>query len=107
MLPYYLAKTLSDLQLSWGVPTLFAASVYWTVGFRPTAWAFVVYMVSVFSTITSAQTTGLIFSTSMSDSTFAGSVTFVLWLLIMLVGGFYMPADSIPAAVSLACHPHT
>ncbi|KAG5177382.1 ATP-binding cassette superfamily [Tribonema minus] len=97
--PYFLAKSFSDMALYVLFPAIYATLVYWCVGLRPSASAFVVYLVIFLSEIMAAQSVGMLISAAIKDFAAAQSFSFVLVLVIMLFGGFYVNNDRIPQGI--------
>ncbi|CAN0031490.1 unnamed protein product, partial [Choristocarpus tenellus] len=60
--PYFLAKSFSDIALYTTVPLLFATVVYWTVGLRPEASAFVLFLLFFLGQVVVGQSLGLFIS---------------------------------------------
>ncbi|CAN0193610.1 unnamed protein product [Discosporangium mesarthrocarpum] len=98
--PYFLAKSLSDVGLYTVVPMLFATVVYWAVGLRPEPGAFFIFLVIFMGEVIVGQSLGLFMSAAIEDVFTAQSLSFVLILLLMLFGGFYVNNERIPEGIS-------
>jgi ABC-type multidrug transport system ATPase subunit len=59
VLPYFLAKTSSDMTNNVLLPVLYGCLVYWTAGFRPSAENFFKFLLAFYLTLSTAQSMGL------------------------------------------------
>lgn len=92
---FYFARTLSDVPMEVTVPSLFIIIVYFAAGLRLTAWAFFANWAAVMLTLLMAQSLGLLIGATVMAPKTAQTVTTVVNLTMMLVGGFYV--TNIPA----------
>jgi len=96
---YFLAKSCSDIWPTFVFPLLYATIVYWAVGLRPEASSFFIYLCIFETVIITAQSLGLLLSSVVSEIPVVNSISFVLILLLMLFGGFYVQNNRIPIFV--------
>jgi ABC-type multidrug transport system permease subunit len=90
---------MSDFFLTILLPFLYGTCIYWCVGLRPEASAFFVFQVIFLSAILSAQSIGMLLSAAIPDFAAASSLSFVLVLLLMLFGGYYVDNSRIPPGI--------
>ncbi|CAM9433378.1 unnamed protein product [Ascophyllum nodosum] len=83
--PYFLAKSTSDLGIYTLAPILYATVIYWSVGLRPEAGAFFIFLLLFMGEVKGAEP-WLLISTAISDVFTAQSFSFVLVLGLMLFG---------------------
>mmetsp|Transcript_13317 Transcript_13317/g.28893 ORF Transcript_13317/g.28893 Transcript_13317/m.28893 type:complete len:187 (-) Transcript_13317:473-1033(-) len=95
VLPYFIAMTLSDMINSVALPTLYGIIVYWICNLRPTASAFFTFVLTLYLTISAAQSTGLFLSVLIPNTAVALMLAPLLTICLMIIGGFYMPFDLI------------
>lgn len=96
MLPYYTAKTLSDMTVTTLLPMLNVLIAYWLINLRPTAKAFFTFLTIFYLLFSCAQSLGLLLSVAISNMQVALLVAPVLTLLMIVVGGFYIPLNNFP-----------
>ena len=87
---FYFARTLSDVPMEVTIPSLFIIIVYFAAGLRLTAWAFFANWAAVMLTLLVAQSFGLLIGATVMVPKTAQTVTAVIMLTMMLVGGFYV-----------------
>mmetsp|Transcript_36097 Transcript_36097/g.66159 ORF Transcript_36097/g.66159 Transcript_36097/m.66159 type:complete len:684 (-) Transcript_36097:150-2201(-) len=102
VLPYFIAKTLSDMVNSVVLPTFYGIVVYWICNLRPTASSFFTFVLTLYLTISAAQSTGLFLSVAIPNMAVALMLAPFLTLCFMILGGFYIPYDSIHPALAWA-----
>ncbi|KAL7539285.1 hypothetical protein ACHAXR_012568 [Thalassiosira sp. AJA248-18] len=95
VLPYFIAMTLSDMMNSVALPTLYGIIVYWVCNLRSTAPAFFTFTLTLYLTISAAQSTGLFLSVLIPNTAVALMLAPLLTICLMIIGGFYMPLDLI------------
>lgn len=102
VLPFFIAKTLSDMTNNVLLPTLYGAFVYWTVNLRPTAGAFFMFVLSFYLSIATAQSMGLFLSIAIPNMQFAMILAPAITLFFMILGGFYIPIANIHVGIRWA-----
>jgi ABC-type multidrug transport system permease subunit len=102
VLSYFLAKTLADMVNSVALPVCYGMAVYWICGYRATAEAFFTFILILYLTLSASQSTGLFLSIAINNMTIALMLAPFLTLCLMILGGFYIPYDSIHPALSWA-----
>lgn len=102
VLSYFLAKTLADMVNSVALPVCYGMAVYWICGYRAMAEAFFTFILILYLTLSASQSTGLFLSIAINNMTIALMLAPFLTLCLMILGGFYIPYDSIHPALSWA-----
>lgn len=87
---YYWARVGADLPLELALPSLFVVIIYWLGGLRWTAAAFFSNWAAMMLIVTLAQSWGLLIGGVCMDPKQAQTVTTVIMLTFLLVGGFYV-----------------
>ena len=96
VLPYFLAKSLSDGVAIFVLPMLYSSLIYWTTGLRQDAAAFCRYLVLALALVTAAHSYGLLMSVAFRTVALANTVALVIILLLLIFAGFYMELDQLP-----------
>mmetsp|Transcript_10082 Transcript_10082/g.15181 ORF Transcript_10082/g.15181 Transcript_10082/m.15181 type:complete len:661 (+) Transcript_10082:84-2066(+) len=94
--PYFLSKSFSDIYLYIVFPSIYGIMVYFSAGLNGDAEAVFIFLGLFLMQILTAQSLGMLISAWIKDLALAQSFSFVLVLLIMLFGGFYVNNDNIP-----------
>ena len=102
VLPYFLAKTAADMINSVALPVFYGCVVYWICGFLGTAKAFFTFALILYLTISAAHSTGLFLSIAIPNFSVALLLAPFLTLSLIILGGFYIPYESIHPALSWA-----
>mmetsp|Transcript_8039 Transcript_8039/g.16155 ORF Transcript_8039/g.16155 Transcript_8039/m.16155 type:complete len:689 (+) Transcript_8039:164-2230(+) len=102
VLPYFIAKTLADMMNSVALPVLYGSVVYWICNLRSTAAAFFTFVLTLYLTISAAQSTGLFLSIAIPNFSIALLLAPLITICLIILGGFYIPYDSISPALSWA-----
>ena len=92
VLPYFLAKTASDMTNNVLLPCINAGIVYWMSNLRPTA--FFPFLLTFYLTLSTAQSMGLFFSIAIPNMSIALMIAPAITLFFMIMGGFYIPFDN-------------
>ena len=92
VLPYFLAKTASDMTNNVLLPCINAIVVYWMSNLRPTA--FFPFLLTFYLTLSTAQSMGLFFSIAIPNMSIALMIAPAITLFFMIMGGFYIPFDN-------------
>ena len=95
-LPLYLAKALSDIP--WRLPSAIIQGLiaYWLVGLNPSAGRFGLFLLQIVLLSNSSQALGLIVSALAPNAAVAGALGPFFTIVLLLFGGFYINAESIP-----------
>lgn len=99
VLPYFLAKTASDMSTSVLLPCVNASVVYWVANLRPTGRAFIQFLLAFYLTLSTAQSMGLFISISIPNMSMALLIAPAVTLFFMIMGGFYVPLQSMTPLV--------
>ena len=96
VLPYFVAKILSDLPSFIWPPTIFALITFFGVGFTNEEGNFFIFWANIIMSTLAGTSMGYLISTSISDGTIALQMAPVLVMPLMLVGGFFRNQDDMP-----------
>lgn len=102
VLPYFLAKTASDMMNSVVLPVFYGCVVYWVCGLLGTAKAFFTFALIFYLTISAAQSTGIFLSIVIPNFSIALLLAPPITMSLIILGGFYIPYESISPALSWA-----
>lgn len=102
VLPYFIANTVTDMTNTILLPCVYGAVVYWVANMRPTAAAFFTFMLTLYLTVSAAQSTGLFLSIAIPNLQISLMLAPLLTLFLMILGGFYVPLQNMNAAVAWA-----
>lgn len=100
--PYFLAKTVSDMTNNVLLPVVYGAIVYWTAGFRPTAPAYFQFLLAFYASLSAAQSMGLWLSIAIPSTPIALILAPPITLFFMILGGFYIPYESMHPGIEWA-----
>ena len=100
--PYFLAKTVSDLTNNVLLPVLYTMVVYWVANYRVSATAFFRYIVTYYATFSTAQSMGLAISVAIPQVRLALILSPPITLFSMILGGFYIPFESMHPGIQWA-----
>jgi len=95
-LSYYLARVLSDLPFMLFFPCVFSAIVYWMCGLNNQADKFFIFYAALALSSLSAQSLGLMLSCGAPNANMAMVALPVLFIPLMLFGGFFLNTSDIP-----------
>mmetsp|Transcript_4857 Transcript_4857/g.8390 ORF Transcript_4857/g.8390 Transcript_4857/m.8390 type:complete len:213 (+) Transcript_4857:105-743(+) len=97
---YMLAKTMSDMVNTVLMPLVgFGTTVYWLGGLRASFEAFATYLVIFATMLTVAHSLGLTLSIVINNVAIAMALAPVISVMLMILGGFYIPFSHIPDSV--------
>lgn len=102
VLPYFLAKTLSDLTMTTLLPLVYGIILYWIANLRATAAAFFAFVLIFYLTVSTAQATGLLLSVAIPNLQAALMLAPTLMIFIVILAGFYVPLDNLNPAIEWA-----
>jgi ABC-type multidrug transport system ATPase subunit len=102
--PYFLAKTVSDMSTNVLFPMIYIAIVYWTAGFRAGFVYYVKCVLAFYLTLSTAQSMGLWLSVFIPNMQIALILAPPITLFFMIMGGFYIPFDSMNKAIYWATY---
>lgn len=102
VLPYFLAKTASDMTHTVLLPTLYGCATYWVANLRPTASAFFSFFAIFYLTVSTAQSTGLFLSVTIPSLPIGLMLAPAINLFLMILGGFYVPLNNLHPAIEWA-----
>ena len=102
VLPYFLAKTLSDMSMTTLLPLVYGIILYWIANLRATAAAFFTFVLIFYLTVSTAQATGLILSVAIPNLQAALMLAPTLMIFIVILAGFYVPLDNLNPAIEWA-----
>lgn len=102
VLPFFIAKTLSDMTNNVFMPMIYGMIVYWTANLRSSAGAFFMYLLSYYLTMSTAQSMGLFLSIAIPNAQIALILAPAITLFFMILGGFYIPIANLNVAIQWA-----
>jgi ABC-type multidrug transport system permease subunit len=94
VLPFFLAKTASDMTNNVLLPVAYGMVSYWMANLRPTAAAFFKFVLAFYLTLSTAQSMGLFLSVAIPSMQIALILAPPITLFFVLMGGFYVPFES-------------
>jgi ABC-type multidrug transport system ATPase subunit len=94
VLPFFLAKTASDMTNNVLLPVVYGMVSYWIANLRPTAAAFFQFVLAFYVTLSTAQSMGLFLSIAIPSMQIALILAPPITLFFVLMGGFYIPFES-------------
>lgn len=97
---FFLAKTATDMTNNVLLPLLYTMVVYWFSSFRPTATAFAKNVFAFYWIFSTAQSMGLFLSAWFPNHNMALLLAPPLTLFFVILGGFYIPYESLHAGVA-------
>jgi ABC-type Na+ transport system ATPase subunit NatA len=95
---FYFARTASDVPMEVTIPTVFIVIIYFMAGLRLSVWAFLANWAAVTLCLLVAQSFGLLIGATVMVPKTAQTITAIIMLTMMLVGGFYV--TTIPAWIA-------
>jgi ABC-type multidrug transport system ATPase subunit len=101
---YFIAKTLSDLTNNVILPLLYSMAVYWTAGFRASGTAYMKYIFAFYWIYSTAQSMGLFLSIAIPNPNIALVLAPPITLFFIILGGFYIPFESMHPGVQWATY---
>ena len=102
VLPFFIAKTCSDMTNNVLLPCVYGAITYWAAGFRPDFESFAKFVLVFYLTMSSAQSLGLFLSILIPSMAMALVLAPPITLFFMIMGGFYIPFESMHAGIRWA-----
>lgn len=96
VLPYYLARFITDMPLRVGQGLLFGTIVYWIAHLNPAASAFFIFVGLLILEGLAAQGLGIAISAGCKNEKIALALAPAITVILILFGGFYIDADAIP-----------
>lgn len=91
VLPFFLAKTASDMTTNIALPLCYGIIVYFTAGLRLEAAAFFKFVLAYYLTLSCAQSMGFFMSILIPNMQMALLLAPSITLFFFIVGGFYIP----------------
>ena len=95
---YFMARSVGDLPMELGLPSIFIVITYWMANLRPEGAAFFLTLVVILGYVLVAQGLGLALGAVMMDAKKASTVITVIMLAFLITGGFYV--QNIPVCLS-------
>eukprot|EP00978_Attheya_sp_CCMP212_P007352 scaffold17117_cov52-Attheya_sp.AAC.2 len=99
VLPFFIAKTASDMTNNVLLPCCYAGIIYYAAGLRPEFTYFLKYLLNFYLTMSAAQSMGLFLSVIIPSMQIALILAPPITLFFIILGGFYVPFDSMNAGV--------
>jgi ATP-binding cassette subfamily G (WHITE) protein 1 len=95
-LTYYLAKVITELPFLTIVPIVQGTICYWMVGYQAEAEKYFIFIAACISITLVAHGLGLSISAGAPNSNVSTAVGPMVFIPLMLLGGFFLSDDSIP-----------
>ena len=102
VLPYFIAKTLSDMTTTIVMPSFYGIIIYWMANLRPTAAAFFQFVLVFYLTVSTSQSVGLLLSVAIPNLQVSLMLAPALMIFLLILSGFYVPLDNLNPAISWA-----
>ncbi|OEU11185.1 P-loop containing nucleoside triphosphate hydrolase protein, partial [Fragilariopsis cylindrus CCMP1102] len=90
VLPFFIAKMISDMTNNIALPLLYGMITYWTAGLYPSVSRFFKFIVSYWLTLNCAQSMGFFLSILIPNMTIALILAPPITLFCFILGGFYI-----------------
>jgi hypothetical protein len=94
---YFFAKSLCEIPVGLLYPTIYVIITYWMTGMQANFGKFLLHLLVVYLLVMVAEGMGYAFSTAFRDISKAFSASTVVFILFMVIGGFYVPESLIPS----------
>lgn len=104
VLPYFLAKTASDMTNNIVLPFSYGAVVYFTCGLRTGVVPFLKYLLAYYLTLSSAQSMGFFMGILIPHMGMALLLAPSITLFQFILGGFYIPLNNLHAGIQWASY---
>lgn len=104
VLPYFLAKTASDMTNNILLPFCYGAIVYFTTGLRPGFVPFIKYLLAYYLTLSSAQSMGFFMGILIPHMGMALLLAPAVTLFQFILGGFYIPISNLHVGIRWASY---
>jgi ABC-type multidrug transport system permease subunit len=104
VLPYFVAKTASDMTNNILLPFCYGAIVYFTTGLRPGVVPFLKYLVAYYLTLSSAQSMGFFMGILIPHMGMAMLLAPAVTLFQFILGGFYIPIANLHVGIRWASY---
>jgi hypothetical protein len=104
VLPFFIAKAMSDMTNNILLPCCYGIIIYWTAGLRPTAAAFFKFVLGYYLTLTSAQSMGFFLSILIPNMNVAMILAPPITLFFFIIGGFYIPLARMHVGIKWASY---
>jgi ABC-type multidrug transport system ATPase subunit/ABC-type multidrug transport system permease subunit len=99
VLPFFVAKTSSDMTNNVLLPCLYGAVCYYACGFRPEFEYFAKFVLIYYLTMSAAQSMGLFLSVLIPSMSMALILAPPITLFFIIMGGFYIPFENMHPGV--------
>ena len=104
VLPYFLAKTASDMTNNIILPLCYGIVIYWTAGMRPGAAPFFKFALGYYLTLSCAQSMGFFLSILIPNMQMALILAPPITLFFFIMGGFYIPLSNMHVGIKWASY---
>mmetsp|Transcript_45191 Transcript_45191/g.109367 ORF Transcript_45191/g.109367 Transcript_45191/m.109367 type:complete len:684 (+) Transcript_45191:89-2140(+) len=104
VLPYFLAKTASDMTNNIVLPFIYGAIVYFTCGLRTGVIPYLKYLLAYYLTLSSAQSMGFFMGILIPNINMALLLAPAVTLFQFILGGFYIPIANLHVGIQWASY---
>lgn len=96
--PYFWGKVISELPVSFLLPTIFGSMIYYAIGFNTEyPYKFALFLAILIILYNAASGYAFVIGTLVSDKALAVTLTPVILIPFMLFAGFFVASEDIPA----------
>jgi ABC-type multidrug transport system ATPase subunit/ABC-type multidrug transport system permease subunit len=104
VLPFFLAKAMSDMTNNVLLPVCYGMITYWTAGLRPSFTHFLMFVLGYYLTLSCAQSMGFFLSTLIPNVSIAMILAPSITLFFFIIGGFYIPLSNMHVGIKWASY---
>jgi hypothetical protein len=104
VLPFFLAKAMSDMTNNILLPVCYGIITYWTAGLRPSLVHFLKFVLGFYLTLSCAQSMGFFLSILIPNASIAMILAPPITLFFFIIGGFYIPLSNMHVGIKWASY---
>jgi ABC-type multidrug transport system ATPase subunit/ABC-type multidrug transport system permease subunit len=97
---FFVSKSVSDMTANVLLPLLYGMVVYWTANLRPSAAAYLQFILAFYLALSTAQSMGLFLSIAIRQTQLSLILAPPITLFFMILGGFYIPFPNLNPGVA-------
>lgn len=97
---FFISKSVSDMTANVLLPVLYGMVVYWTANLRPSAVAYLQFILAFYLSLSTAQSMGLFLSIAIPQTQLSLILAPPITLFFMILGGFYIPFPNLNPGVA-------
>ena len=104
VLPYFIAKTISDMTNNVMLPMVYGIVTYFTTGLRPEVIPFFKFCLAFYFTLGTAQSMGFFLSVIIPTMQISLILAPPITLFFLIIGGFYIPLSNMHVGIRWASY---